>query len=74
MGCGMAASEESSLLIDLFVHHVTRYSPLPLHNGIDMFLKNNYRISFYSLGGNFSFLNLEISENSNSCRKFQLFT
>ena len=30
-----------------------------------------YRISSYSVRTNYSFLNLEIVENSNSCRKFQ---
>ena len=33
-----------------------------------------YHISSYSFHGNYSFLNLEIVENSNSCRKFQFFT
>ena len=36
--------------------------------------ERNYRISSYSFRGNNSFLNLEIAENSNSCRKFQFFT
>ena len=33
----------------------------------------NYRIPANSFRGNYSFLNLEIVENSNSCRKFQIF-
>ena len=33
-------------------------------------MKTEYRISSYSFRGNYSFLNLEILENSNSCRKF----
>ena len=32
-----------------------------------------YRISANSFRGNYSFLNMEIVENSNSCRKFQFF-
>ena len=32
--------------------------------------KNRYYISMNSFRGNYSFLNLEIVENSNSCRKF----
>ena len=35
-------------------------------------MKTEYRISSYSFRGNYSFLNLEILENSNSCRKFNL--
>ena len=31
----------------------------------------NYRISSYSFPENYSFLNFEIVENSNSCRKIQ---
>ena len=33
--------------------------------------KWDYHISANSFGGNYSFLNLEIVENSSSCRKFQ---
>ena len=36
--------------------------------------KSNYHISENSFRRNYSFLNLEIVENSKSCRKFQFFT
>ena len=37
------------------------------------FAATMYHISANSFYGNYSFLNLEIVENSNSCRKFQFF-
>ena len=37
-------------------------------------MKSTYRISGNSFRGNYSFLNLEILENSNSYRKFQFLT
>ena len=36
--------------------------------------ENNYLISMNSFRGNYSFLNMEIAENSNSCHKFPFFT
>ena len=39
-----------------------------------LYLILNYRIPSYSFRENYSFLKLEIVENSNSCRKIQFFT
>ena len=41
---------------------------------LDLLIFWIYRISMNSFCGNYSFLNLEIVENSNSCGKFQFFS
>ena len=56
------------LLHILFPCHIKLFNVLVM-----MSWKHTYRISSYSFRGNYSFLNLEIVANSNSCRNIYIF-